>query len=146
MIIRDFVKDDLDEYLSMSVDFFSMGATLYPPDANRFTETFNLCLRDKTYARGLMIEENGEILGFCLLALTYSNECGGMVLWVEELYVKPEHRCKKIGTEVFAFLKKEYPHFKRFRLEVCHSNEGAIKLYENLGFKFLDYGQMIWEG
>ena len=30
-----------------------------------------------------------EIYGFALLALTYSNEAGGIVVWLEEIYVKP---------------------------------------------------------
>ena len=38
---------------------------------------------------------------------------------------------------------EENPQVKRFRLEVTRSNEGAVRLYEKLGFSFLEYDQMV---
>ena len=38
---------------------------------------------------------------------------------------------------------KAKPGVRRFRLEVTRSNEKAVRLYERLGFTFLDYDQMI---
>ena len=37
----------------------------------------------------------------------------------------------------------EYPDCGRIRLEVTDANKGAIRLYERLGFRFLQYGQMV---
>ena len=33
----------------------------------------------------------------------------------------------------------------RFRLEVERENEGAVRLYESLGFRFFEYDQMVLE-
>ena len=40
-------------------------------------------------------------------------------------------------------IMKAKPEVRRFRLEVTRSNEKAVRLYERLGFTFLDYDQMI---
>ena len=83
-----------------------------------------------------------EVYGFALLALTYSNEAGGIVVWLEEIYVKPEHRCKGITGEFFKFIEKEYADVARIRLETEPDNERAVRLYERNGFTKLGYSQM----
>ena len=61
----------------------------------------------------------------------------------EELYFTPQSRGKGYGHQYFQWLFAEYPQAKRFRLEVCPYNPKAKKLYEQLGFEMLNYGQMI---
>ncbi|MCQ2480168.1 MAG: GNAT family N-acetyltransferase, partial [Clostridia bacterium] len=75
-----------------------------------------------------------------------SQEAGGMVCWIEELYVKEEYRNNGIGKEFFDFIKREIePKCKRIRLEVEDYNIGAKRLYSSLGFEMLPYEQMIKE-
>ena len=45
--------------------------------------------------------------------------------------------------KVFAWVEKEYPQAKRFRLEATYTNKRAIALYERLGYEELHYYQMI---
>ena len=67
-----------------------------------------------------------------------------MAAWIEELYVDSDFRGLGIGSRFFDFLKDEFKgKIKRLRLEVGDENEGAKKLYERLGFEFLDYRQMV---
>ena len=61
----------------------------------------------------------------------------------EELYLKEEARGKGYGSRYFEAVMKARPEVKRFRLEVTRSNEGAVRLYQKLGFEFLDYDQMV---
>ena len=67
----------------------------------------------------------------------------GAVKQAEELYFIPQSRGKGYGHQYFQWLFAEYPQAKRFRLEVCPYNPKAKKLYEQLGFEMLNYGQMI---
>lgn len=143
MIVRDITREDREEYLSMSKVFYSGGATLTPISEEHFQRTFQLAIQGSPFLRLNMLEEDGKIAGYCLLAFTYSNEAGGMVVWLEELYFKEEFRGRGLGSQYFAWIAKEYPDTARFRLEVCHSNTGAIKLYHRLGYQDLDYLQMI---
>lgn len=81
----------------------------------------------------------------CVLAKTYSHECGGMVLWIEEIYIAPEFRGNGLGKEFFDYLETEYKSVSRFRLELEPGNEKAERLYRRLGFEPLDYRQMVKE-
>ena len=98
------------------------------------------------YARCFICEKDGERVAYFLLAVTYCTECGGIVIWGEEMYVKPEFRSHGIGREFFSYVENEYKDVaKRFRLEVTEENTRAAALYEKLGYGHLDYLQMIKE-
>ena len=71
-----------------------------------------------------------------------SQEASGLTVWIEELYIRPEFQGNGLGTQFFEFIQKEIP-ARRYRLEIEPDNEGARALYERLGFKSLDYSQMI---
>ena len=60
-----------------------------------------------------------------------------------ELYLKKETRGKGYGSRFFQEVMKQHPEVMRFRLEVTRSNEAAVRLYERLGFAFLEYDQMV---
>lgn len=62
---------------------------------------------------------------------------------IEEIFIKEDFQGKGIGSKTMRWILNAYPKAKRFRLEVTDSNDAAISLYENLGFDFLDYQQMV---
>jgi GNAT superfamily N-acetyltransferase len=144
-MIRPFLPQDKETYLSMSVDFYNnTNACLHEADTSHFEATFDACVAGNPYAKGVMIfTEDGQAAGFGLISLTWSNEAGGLCVLLEELYFRPEHRGKGLGTQFFRWVEEAYPDAKRFRLEVTRVNEGAIRLYHALGYEDLDYLQMV---
>lgn len=143
MEIRDFIPEDWDEYVKMGYDMYSGDATLFRMDEQKLRDTFDLAVKGSDLMRGMMILADGKIVGYGLLAFYWSCEAGGFTVQAEELYFKEGCRDKGYGHYFFNWLFKEYPQAKRFRLEVCPQNPQAKKLYESLGFKDLDYIQMI---
>lgn len=145
-MIRRIEKKDKSDYLEMAAVFYSSDAVLHPVPKENFCRTFDEMLSSDRYAEGYILEKDGETAGYALLAKTFSQEAGGIVIWVEELYIKPEFRSRGLGTEFFNFLEENRTgDVKRMRLEVEIENEGAVKLYKRLGFDFLEYDQMIKE-
>jgi ribosomal protein S18 acetylase RimI-like enzyme len=93
-----------------------------------------------------MLECDGEPAGYGLTAKTFSQEAGGYVIWLEELYIREQFRSRGLGSEFFAYVEKKYAgQAARFRLEVEEDNVRAISLYKRLGYEALDYTQMIKE-
>ena len=110
MNIRDIKPQDREIVWGMVNNFYTgTGACLHPLERENFEKTFVECLKEeKTYARMLVIEGEDGLCGYCILAFTWSNEAGGMVVWVEELYFTDQARGKGYGKKVFQWLEKEY--------------------------------------
>ena len=86
--------------------------------------------------RGLTILHAGEILGYCQLSFTYSSEADGMVVLVEELYIKPAFQNLGVAKQVFDLIEEEYKgKAKRIRLECRPNNGHAMHVYKKFGFE-----------
>ena len=114
-------------------------------DYINLTLTFETLVEGNPFSDGYMIESDGENVGYALVAKTFSQEAGGMVAWFEELYLSEKARGKGLGTLALMYLEGKYVSegYKRIRLEYTAENERAAKLYRHLGFKTLDYLQML---
>jgi GNAT superfamily N-acetyltransferase len=80
-----------------------------------------------------------ELDGYALLCSFWSNELGGEVCIIDELYVTPSARSRGVaGTLVTGLLRRQLPWFERavsVELEVTPGNARARALYERLGFR-----------
>ena len=142
-MLRPITAADRDAYLSMAHDFYRSEAVDHTVPDSCLERTFDEVLAGSPYVSCQMIEQDGKTAGYVLLAHTWSQEAGGAVLWVEEVYVLPQFRGKGLGTQTFHALTREFPNTARFRLEVQPDNCRARALYEKLGYKPLCYDQMI---
>jgi ribosomal protein S18 acetylase RimI-like enzyme len=89
--------------------------------------------------------ENGTILiftmeevvvGYTILINYWSNEYGGIVLHIDELYIKNEFRGKSIGTDfINELINSRYNNCKALVTEATPGNTRAFNLYKKLGFK-----------
>ena len=141
-MIRNVTANDKDVFIDLAKQFYSTDAVLSPiPDEN-FENTFREIMQSDVYAEGFMIESNGKTAGYALIAKTFSQEAGGLVIWIEELFILPEFQGKGLGKEFFDWLFENRP-AKRYRLEIEPENEKAIGLYIKKGFIDLPYGQMV---
>ncbi len=144
MKIVDFSPKYEKEFYQMCQDFFSSPAVCHSIAPTAMKTTFEATQNGSPYLRGLILTKENLVMGYLLLSFTYSNEVGGEVVWIEELYLKDEFRNKGYGTKALQWVISEYENrVKRFRLEVTKENEGAKKLYQQLGFSALAYEQMV---
>lgn len=142
-MIRDLSPEDRKIFLSMAKSFYSSAAVAHNVDFQNFNITFDAVMSKSPFIRALIIANDEAPVGYVLLSFTYSNEMGGIVVLIEELYINESCRGMGFGSELFEFLEEEYPSAKRFRLEVRKDNKRAIELYMRLGYKVLDYVQMV---
>lgn len=142
-MIRPIQKNDREFYLASAARFYQSPVVLSPIPASHIEKTFDLLLAGTPFASAYILESNGSKKGYALLAHTWSQEAGGEVIWIEEIYILPEARNQGLGKEFFAYLEKKYQgQVKRFRMDVEKENEGAVRLYRSLGFDFFEYDQM----
>lgn len=143
-MIRKLTQEDRQNYLLLAKEFYSSEAVLHDIPVKYIENTFEEIMRSDAYALAYALEAHGEMVGYALLAKTYSQEAGGLVLWLEELYIREQDRGYGLGTEFFEFLEKNLKNgVARIRLEVEEENKKAVALYQKMGFNWLDYRQMI---
>jgi ribosomal protein S18 acetylase RimI-like enzyme len=81
-------------------------------------------------------EEGGAIFGACLTLLTYSTWRDAKGLYVVDLFIDGKARNRGIGLKLLReAARRGRARGARFiKLEVYHTNEGAARFYERLGF------------
>lgn len=107
-----------------------------PVIAVTLTELFRNPQRGKA-----VVLQHGEVIGgFALLVAFWSNEFGGEIVIVDELYVVPACRRQGHATQLFSTLRTPgnllwpNPPAAIF-LEAHATNSHAQRFYKNLGFK-----------
>jgi len=144
--IRDFQPGDREYYLRLSNEFYNSPAVVHDVPAENFSLTFEQCMENNPYLRGLALMQDEHFAGYALLSFTWSNEAGGLVVLLEEAYIASEYQGQGLGSELLRFVETEYcDTARRLRLEVTSVNKGAIKLYNHMGYQQFDYLQMIKE-
>ena len=85
--------------------------------------------------RALICELNGQAVGFAVYFFNYSTWLGKRGLYLEDLFVSPEHRGLGAGKALLVQLAKIAVSNQCGRLEwsVLDWNEPAIKFYQSLG-------------
>ncbi|HWF46312.1 MAG TPA: GNAT family N-acetyltransferase [Bryobacteraceae bacterium] len=78
---------------------------------------------------------DGEPAGFALYFYNFSTWTGRAGIYLEDLFVRPVHRRKGIGKELFRYLaaKTQEEHLSRLVWQVLDWNQPAIDFYLSLG-------------
>jgi len=89
----------------------------------------------RPYAEAVLAEEHGEPIGFALFFHTFSTFLARPGLYLEDLFVLPEHRGRGVGRSLLAHLARLAIERGCGRLEwaVLNWNKEAIRFYERLG-------------
>lgn len=142
-MIRQIQKKDRAAYLQLAQEFYQTNAVLHSIPVSHMENTFEELMRSEEYAEAYIFEVDEEIAGYALLAKTYSQEAGGRIIWIEELYVRDSFRSKGLGKQFFEYLDNNMAEeTARVRIEVERTNDGAISLYKKIGYGNLDYVQL----
>jgi GNAT superfamily N-acetyltransferase len=86
------------------------------------------------------VEAEGAVVGFVIWFLNYSTWTGTHGIYIEDLFVLPEHRGKGYGKHLLVHLAKLCiaRGYHRLQWWVLDWNEPAIEFYKSLGAKPMD--------
>lgn len=131
------------DYLRFAKAFYHSDAVDHAIPLSHMARTFDALTAGSPYLAGYLLTRQGTPAGYALLMKTWSQEAGGLTVWVDELYVDPAFRGAGLGGAFLTALPALFPDAAAFRLELAPGNTGARALYARLGFQPLDYAQMI---
>ena len=129
------------DVLEMMRTFYASPAVLTNGSEEIFRNDIDNCLNDSPYLEGYVFEREAEIIGYAMVAKSYSTEFGKQCIWIEDLYFKQQYRGMGYGTKFLEYVGKAYPNAV-VRLEVEEENERAVHVYKKCGFEVLPYMEM----
>lgn len=100
---------------------------------------------ERPCAEALVAEIADEIVAFALFFTTYSTFVGRPGLYLEDVYVKPAHRGKRIGTRILKELARisQDRNYGRMDWMVLDWNQRAIDFYEKHGAKVQQQWRLV---
>lgn len=137
-MIRIMTTQDAAQVLEMMRIFYASPAVLSNGSEEIFQNDVAECVSGSPYLEGYVFEEDGQLQGYAMVAKSFSTEFGRKCIWIEDLYVKPPFRGCGLGGAFLRHIQGLYPG-ALFRLEAERENEGAVRLYEKMGFEVLPY-------
>lgn len=139
MTIRAARIDDVDEILAL---IYELALYEKAPDEAKATreqiiESF-FCENPKVFCE--LVEVDGEIAGCAIWFLNYSTWLGKHGIYLEDLFIRPQHRGKGFGKGLLQYLASicDEQGYGRFQWWVLDWNEPSIEFYKSLGAVAMD--------
>jgi GNAT superfamily N-acetyltransferase len=135
---RQAQSTDDDALVAMSLRLHAEDPGSVKVDGDRIRRTLTTFRREPHRGRAVVAEWGGQPVGYALLVPFWSNELGGSVCEVDELYIQPEFRSRGIGRALFPAIEAGTVWDDvavAIALGVTRSNERARSLYERVGFR-----------
>ena len=141
MNIRKMTESDRTVVADMMRTFYHSPAVWTNGSEEIYNNDITACVSESPYAEGFIFESETGIVGYGMIAKSFSTEFGKPCIWIEDLYLTEEYRGKGIGSSFFSYLEKKFPD-TIMRLEVEEENERAIAVYRKNGYEPLPYMEM----
>ncbi|MBQ8322297.1 MAG: GNAT family N-acetyltransferase [Clostridia bacterium] len=126
-----------------------MMRTFYASDAvstNGSEEIFRAdvgnCINGSPYLEGYVFADGDRLVGYGMIAKSFSTEFGRRCIWIEDIYIIPEYRSQGLGTEFLRFVEQKFPG-ALLRLEAEVENAHALHTYHKNGFTELPYTELM---
>lgn len=142
--IRKMIQEDREIVIDMMRRFYNSPALITNGSEKIFANNVDSCLKKSNYVEGFVFVNDDKVIGYGMLAKSFSTEFGGECIWIEDIYLEEEYRGQGIGSYFIQFVKDTYSD-KILRLEVEGDNEKAISTYEKNGFKRLPYMELVFK-
>ena len=140
-IIRTMQANDKPTIMEMMRVFYASPAVHTNGSEEIFSADIDACVGDSPYAEGFVMEAEGAIIGYVMVAKSYSTEFGKPCIWIEDIYLCDAYRGQGLGQAFMTYVTDHYTDCI-FRLEVDEENHRARRLYETCGFSPLPYVEM----
>lgn len=116
------------------------------PDPARMRRTLALLRRIPERGRCVVLDEGGNTLGYALLIPYWSNEIGGLVCCIDELYVAASGRGRGHGGELLELLAERalgWGEAVALLIGVSPANARARALYERHRFQPMKNASLV---
>lgn len=132
---------DWDALKPLMLGLYQEDPSPYPVTLEKIERTLQQATQHPAQLQPIAFEATDapagdRLIGYALLVFYWSNEVGGTVIFIDELFITSPYRGQGIATQFFTWLEHTYtPAAHGFALETTPTNTRARALYEKLGFR-----------
>ena len=134
--VRRLRPEDAPALVSL-IDALAAYENLEPPDAEAKARLIRDLFADRPRVESFLAVVDGVPAGYTFIFETYSTFLAMPTLYMEDLFVLPEYRGKKVGSALFREMVRQ-AHARgcgRMEWSVLDWNQLAIDFYEHYGAK-----------
>lgn len=135
LIFRPYQKEDKSALTTLIMGLYAADAAGEEMTSDKIEKTVHALSGDSPAGKILMVLDERTPIGYALLIRYWSNEYGGWLVFIDELFITESHRGQGAGSSFIHFITTQYfKDVQAFALEVMPSNHQALALYQRLGF------------
>ena len=136
---RSAQPSDDETIVAMCMDLYAGNPPAGGVAPGQVRATLQKLREEPVRGRALVLEHDGRCGGYALLVSFWSNELGGEICTIDELYLIAGLRGQGHGTALLTALRSKNSLWPgrpvAFELEVSPANPRARALYQRLGFR-----------
>jgi ribosomal protein S18 acetylase RimI-like enzyme len=143
---RDATLEDDEAIVAMCLALNREDPGKEPVGAAQVRRTLELLRAEPARGRALVLELDGKAAGYVFLIGYWSNEIGGEICCVDEIYIAQHARGRGHGSGLIRALANDQGPWQgavALALEVNPDNARALALYERLGFAGRNRGMRL---
>jgi ribosomal protein S18 acetylase RimI-like enzyme len=131
------VPTDVDTVIAMMRALEVDDPNKKPFHEEKRRAAYGQLMRESRLGRIWLITADQKMVGYSVIAYSFSFEYAGRNAFLDELYVAPEYRGRGIGRKAIAFIEElaRSEKLTALHLEVSRSNSRALHLYVACGFR-----------
>ena len=136
-VVSDYEEKDFDDLREMMFCLYEEDPEGLPISGRKIENTIAESLAHPEKTRITMIRADGSNVGYSVIIFSWSNEYGGDIIGIDELYIKKGYRNKGIASDFIRRQMSAYPdkNIVAINVETTSSNKAAERFYQRLGFE-----------
>ncbi len=133
-VLKKASTQETEQLVELMAEFYAESD--YPLNRRRATATFATLLSDPRLGHAWLIQVDAEIVGYVVVVMGYSMEYGGLIAYVDDLFIRPAFRRAGLGTEALKAVRSFCTNLeaRAIYLEVGRDNTAAQAVYRRMGF------------
>ena len=132
---RDYEERDFEDLKDMVFRLYDEDPEGLPAQNEKIIRTVEEYGTHPEKLKIVLLCEDERIVGYAILVFFWSNEYGGNIVAIDELYVKKPYRNKQIATNFIKHQLSADGNTAALEVETTASNNAATRLYQRIGFE-----------
>ncbi|MBC8586264.1 GNAT family N-acetyltransferase [Youxingia wuxianensis] len=143
-MVRPFAAYEEETFYRLAREYHASGVMDREAPFSHFKNTFREVVKGSPYIQGYFILNEGVPVGYALVCPTYSNEAGGMLITLDELFILPAFRGRGLGSGFMRYYENRYAQGSAmYRVQVVNSDKRSIDYLTKKGYEYLEYFELL---